>query len=776
MSAVVNNTGFFYSHLNPLAQPCALIYTSAMELFSQPDSKESPLAFRMRPRNMEEFIGQEHIAGPGRLLRRIIQADRMSSIIFYGPPGTGKTTLARVIANTTKSSFITLNAVLDGVKNLREAIDEAVSHRDLYGRRTLLFIDEVHRWNKSQQDALLPWVENGTVILIGATTENPYFEVNKALVSRSRIFQLKQLTADDLNRIAIQAVGDSERGYGLFKVSFEEGALEHLVDTANGDARSLLNAVELAVETSVDNFPPREGSSIHVSMETAEESIQKKALLYDKEGDYHFDTISAFIKSIRGSDPDAVLYWLAVMVRAGEDPRYIFRRMLISASEDIGLADPGALGIVEAAASAFDRVGLPEGRFHLTQAALYLAAAPKSNTTLAFFDALAAVEQEAAAEVPNHLKDAGRDREGFGHGEGYLYPHAYRDHWTAQQYLPSALQGRIFYEPSDQGFEAGIRERIILRREIQLAETVPDSHPEVLTFSPPDRGREQWINKVNSESGRTLAALRERIFEGPKINRHDRLLVIESGVPVFLWEAVRRTPEGACWYLPSGQKEAEICRHYAASLPEESQPVEAAAFGNEKDVIYPLSLSELADRIPSDMTFEMIILRDQLTSAADRDGYFKKLRTMLSDGGAVRLCQFIPSMAQRLSALPELAGLKENEKDLYEAIAGSEDGIYGNSDNPLVNWGSSEIIKAAGNCGLHVDHSHFNMEEKRIIKPQELEKWLDAEGPGYGGYLSRQLSESEFSRLKELLTGALCRAPVSWKLNFLVMTAYLRTN
>ncbi|MGE0076217.1 MAG: AAA family ATPase, partial [Sphaerochaetaceae bacterium] len=387
-----------------------------MNLFEQnTGNAHQPLAYRMRPRTLDEYVGQDHIVGKGRLLRRAIQADQLSSIILYGPPGTGKTTLARVIANTTRSHFSTLNAVLSGVKELRYEIDEAKSRLTHYGKRTILFVDEVHRWNKSQQDALLPWVENGTFILVGATTENPYFEVNSALVSRSRIFQLVPLGSKELMAIAMQALADSERGYGKWHVEFEKGALDHLVDIANGDARSLLNALELAVETSGEKFPPDEGSIIIISKEAAEESIQRKVVLYDKEGDYHFDIISAFIKSIRGSDPDAALYWMARMVAAGEDPKFIFRRMMISACEDVGMADPYAIMVVEADAAAFERIGLPEGRYHLTHAALYLSTAPKSNTALGFFDALKSVEDEQNAEVPNHLKDGSRDKKGFGH-------------------------------------------------------------------------------------------------------------------------------------------------------------------------------------------------------------------------------------------------------------------------------------------------------------------------------------------------------------------------
>lgn len=445
------------------------------DLFVSASILKEPLAARMRPHTLDEYIGQDHIVGRGRLLRRAIAADQLTSVIFYGPPGSGKTTLARVIANHTKSNFITLNAVLTGVADIRTSIKQAEDYFNLYSRRTILFVDEVHRWNKAQQDALLPWVENGTIILIGATTENPFFEVNKALVSRSRVFQLKPLTKEDLKKAADMALKNVERGYGHWNVQFEDGALEHLIDTANGDARSLLNALELAVETTPEKWnptgnPPEPafGSTIFISKEAAEESIQKKVVLYDRDGDYHYDIISAFIKSLRGRDPDAAMYWLARMVRAGEDPHFIFRRMLISACEDTGLADPMAISVVTSCEDAFDRVGLPEGRYHLAHAALYLATCPKSNSSMAFFDALSAVEKEDA-EVPNHLKDSSRDAEGFGHGSGYLYPHAYRDHWVAQQYLPTELMGRVFYTPSNQGYENTIRNDVLSRRELQIA-------------------------------------------------------------------------------------------------------------------------------------------------------------------------------------------------------------------------------------------------------------------------------------------------------------------
>ncbi|MBM4464952.1 MAG: AAA family ATPase [Chloroflexi bacterium] len=416
-------------------------------------SKQAPLAARMRPRSLEEFVGQEEIVGPGRLLRRSIEGDQLSSLILWGPPGTGKTTLAMIVANTTESHFETLSAVMAGVADIRRIVAEAKERRNFYGQRTILLVDEIHRFNKAQQDALLPHVEDGTIIFIGSTTENPYFEVIPPLVSRSRVFQLKPLNEEELAIILRRALADEERGYGKLKVEIEDEAIVHLVRIAGGDARIALNALELAIETT----EPAEGV-IHVDLAVAEESIQRRALVYDREA--HYNTISAFIKSLRGSDPDAALYWLAKMIYAGESPRFIARRMIIFASEDVGNADPQALVVATSAADALEWVGLPEAQYNLAQAAIYLATAPKSNSTGAYFKALGDVEREGKVEVPDHLKDASRDGQALGHGAGYKYPHDYPGHHVPQQYLPDELAGRRYYEPSDQGYEKAIKERL----------------------------------------------------------------------------------------------------------------------------------------------------------------------------------------------------------------------------------------------------------------------------------------------------------------------------
>ena len=502
----------------------------------------APLADRMRPRQLDDFVGQEAILGPGRLLRRAIAADRVGNLILHGPPGVGKTTLARIIAGSTRAHFSSLNAVLAGVKDLRAEVDAAQKRLEQHGLRTILFIDEVHRFNAAQQDALLPWVENGTLTLIGATTENPTFEVNKALVSRSRLFRLQPLEPAHLHQLLQRALADAERGYGDRPIILTPEAANHLVDVAGGDARSLLNALELAVETT----EPGPDGLIAIDLAIAEESIQQRAVLYDKQGDAHFDTISAFIKSLRGSDPDAALFWLARMVEAGENPRFIFRRMLISAGEDIGLADPQAIVVVEACAAAFERVGLPEGLYPLAQAALYLAATEKSNSALGFFDALKTVRATARQDVPSHLRDANRDGALFGDGVGYRYPHAYAEHWVAQQYLPGVLQGEVFWQPGQLGWEGQRRQQLQRRRAAQLAaaaETAADQG-DVLSSSPADPALERWLQRQAAAEGERLDQLRQRLWQGTPWERHNRVLVL--GAQSLLWalDPLELAPEG----------------------------------------------------------------------------------------------------------------------------------------------------------------------------------------------------------------------------------------
>ena len=432
-----------------------------MDLFSymkeKNQEKESPLASRMRPKTLDEVVGQQHIIGEGKMLYRAIKADKLGSVIFYGPPGTGKTTLAKVIANTTSAQFTQLNATTAGKKDMEAAVKDAQDQLGMYGRKTILFIDEIHRFNKGQQDYLLPFVEDGTVVLIGATTENPYFEVNGALLSRSIIFELKALEKEDIASLLTRAVTDEVCGMGSYGAVLEDDARDFLADIAGGDARAALNAVELAVLTT----PRGEDGVIRIDLETASECIQKRAVRYDKTGDQHYDTISAFIKSLRGSDPDAAVYYLAKMLYAGEDIRFIARRLMISASEDVGTADPQALSLAVSASLAVERVGMPEAQIILAQAAAYIAGAPKSNAaSQAIFAAMESVGK-VRTTVPVHLQDAHyKGAAKLGHGTGYLYPHDYEEHYVKQQYLPDEIAGSVFYEPTRMGEEEKIRARL----------------------------------------------------------------------------------------------------------------------------------------------------------------------------------------------------------------------------------------------------------------------------------------------------------------------------
>lgn len=441
-----------------------------MDLFDymrqQNQETEAPLAARMRPTTLDEVVGQQHIIGKDKMLYRAIRADQLSSVIFYGPPGTGKTTLAKVIANTTKAEFTQLNATVSGKKDMEEVVSRAKDNLGMYGKKTILFVDEIHRFNKGQQDYLLPFVEDGTLILIGATTENPYFEVNGALISRSIVFELRALEDSDIRSLILRAVSDEEKGMGSYHAVIDDKALTFLADAANGDARKALNAVELAVLTT----DPGEDGMIHIDLGVAEECIQKRVVRYDKTGDNHYDTISAFIKSMRGSDPDAAVYYLARMLYAGEDVKFIARRIMVFASEDVGNADPMAMVVAASAAAEVERVGMPESEIILSQAVTYMATAPKSNAAyMAIASANAAVKDTRTDPIPVHLQDAHyKGSAKLGHGAGYRYAHDFKNHYVKQQYLPDSLVGRVFYEPTEMGHEKKIREHMEkIRREAE---------------------------------------------------------------------------------------------------------------------------------------------------------------------------------------------------------------------------------------------------------------------------------------------------------------------
>ncbi|MDE0181481.1 MAG: AAA family ATPase [Caldilineaceae bacterium] len=719
----------------------------------------APLAARMRPRTLDEFIGQEAIIGPGRLLRRAIQADQLSSLIFYGPPGTGKTTLAQVIANTTAAHFSALNAVLAGVKEIRATVTDAQERWALYDQGTILFVDEVHRFNKAQQDALLPWVENGTVTFIGATTENPYFEVNKALVSRSRIFQLKSLTEQHLRLIMQAALNTPGRGYGDRRVLIEEEAAAHLVSIANGDARAVLNALELAVETT----DPDPSGEVRINLAIAEESIQRRAVLYDKEGDYHFDTISAFIKSLRGSDPDAALYWLAKMIYAGEDPRFILRRMLILASEDVGMADPRAVQVVNACAEAFDRVGLPEGNFPLAQAALYLATAEKSNSVMAFFDALDAVRNEPDSDVPSHLRDANRDSEGFGHGAGYLYPHAYRDHWVAQQYLPAALQGKVFYEPTDQGYEAAIAAAVTRRREAQLAAMLEGSGapPEILTYDASGDGsvRERWLQRTVAQSGEAAAALRDRILAGGPLERHSVVLDLNAGSGLLTWEAQRRSPEGGVYALAFNEDDRQALQEQTQNLEEPARPL-----------LLQGRIGELAQLLDADaVRFDAIVGRNALINSSEKEAALRQLAERLAPQGWLSLAETVPKHTQRIYALGDRSTLRP---ELAERLIAAEEAIYADSADALVNW-DEDTMEAALFAAFPAQAQSGRVSIERIdadtdvlISEGMVRRWF---GPAlgdrrsYAERLAEGMGPEEVEQIEGWVRGQLLNRTLLWR-------------
>jgi len=738
---------------------------------------KKPLADRMRPQKLSDFVSQEKAVGAGSPLRRMIERDQLQSVLFYGPPGTGKTTLAQIIAQVTGDFFVAINAVSSGVPELRKLISGAQERQRTGGGRTIVFIDEIHRFNKAQQDVLLPYVENGTIILVGATTENPFFEINAPLLSRMKVFQLKPLEKNNLRAAADAALCDKERGYGAWRVEFEEGALEHLIDTANGDARSLLNALELAVETTPEKWKPNDdpplpahGATIFISREAAEESIQKKVVLYDRDGDYHYDIISAFIKSLRGRDPDAAMYWMARMIRAGEDPHFIFRRMLISACEDTGLADPMAITVVESSARAFDRVGLPEGNYFLAHAALYLSTAPKSNSSMAFFDAISSVEKEDA-DVPSHLKDNSRDAEGFGHGEGYMYPHAYRDHWIAQQYLPQSLQGRVFYTPSDQGYEKTIRSDVLARRELQIAalleeeENIRDGKKQItgeqLTYTGVNnardslltRGDSEWKKRLDVNRAQTLLTIRDTMTLLAGVLRHHRCFIWGADDGLLVWEVARKCPEGFTAAVCKTKKACDVLGKYGATLETGNDIVRPALALLDLDAAKPgtFSFPEAFGDIP----FDRLFFRNILSSAEHIRIFIDCLVQAQGSGHLAQnvkviTAEHIPSTDRRLSdSIQNAVPLFKDAEDAFFSRAKNLNSAW--TYNTFTDEFMRALTDAFPQARLTVKNAVHN--EKKALAKHEIEHWFSPES-AYGAFIVEHAGTDAALQAQRLLTTA----------------------
>jgi putative ATPase len=719
-------------------------------------ARKEPLASRLRPQTIDDIVGQTHILGAGRLLRRAILADQISSLIFHGPPGTGKTTLARVIAHHTKGNFMAINAVLSGIATIRESIEEAQRIYRVSQQKSILFVDEVHRFNKTQQDALLPHVENGTIILIGATTENPYFEVNKALVSRSRIFELRSLSEQELYQIADLAVS-SPLAYGRRVVTIADDAKGHLVQTCNGDARTLLNAIELAVEPELMNLAQEE--PIHIDLSIAEESIQKRAVLYDRDGDAHYDIISAFIKSMRGSDPDAALYWLAKMVHAGEDPKFIFRRMIIAASEDVGLAAPEVLPQVMAAAQAYDYVGMPEGQFHLAQACLALSNAPKSNSALGYFDALGAVKKAHAEkdDVPQHLKDGSRDGDELGHGKGYKYPHAFENHWVAQHYLPEGMRGQLFYHPSSVGDELRVKTETEKRREAAWASF---SEPEGLSsaYDHCDNLKQKWEQRSIDDQQKQMTMMRELSFEFAQVKREDLVLDYRSQSGFFALEASRLARSGGVHALCWDEKEADQLRALCAGLDGFSQPFVHAIKG--KDYLESKRFESKEPMKPlddlSELKFDVILLRQSFDDQQDPSELLAALLHRLSAGGRIVSCDYLLREEHRLWQCLEVLRAEPSVvskfRDLEEGYFASDyfksrlTSSFFEQESPDFRWVKSEI--------------HPVTFKKKFYRESVL-KWFGLESP-LGKYLELELSTEEREEMSQLIASALNQRTMQW--------------
>jgi putative ATPase len=714
-------------------------------------SRIAPLADRLRPRTLDDFVGQEAILGPGRLLRRAIAADRVGNLILHGPPGTGKTTLARIIAGSTRAHFSSLNAVLAGVKDLRTEVDAAKQRLEHHGLRTILFIDEVHRFNTAQQDALLPWVENGTVTLIGATTENPFFEVNKALVSRSRLFRLQPLQPDNLRQLLERALSDLDRGYGERSVVVVPEAAAHLIDVAGGDARSLLNALELAVETT----PPDAAGVIRIDLGIAEESIQQRAVLYDKQGDAHFDTISAFIKSLRGSDPDAALFWLARMVEAGENPRFIFRRMLISAGEDVGLADPQAIVVVEACAAAFDRIGLPEGLYPLAHAALYLAGTEKSNSSLGFFDAIRTVRSAADQRVPSHLRDANRDGKAFGDGVGYRYPHAYAEHWVAQQYLPTAVQGEVFWQPGVLGWEGALRPRLQQRRAAQLAaaaETALDQ-PEQLSSGPDDPQLERWLRRQAAAEGERLEALRLRFWQAGLPGRLDRVLVLEARSLLWALDPLQQALEGEVVISVTDAVAQERLEAQLQILDQLQRPRLLVLPPDE-----PEQLAHQLGEPPLGGRFEWLVARQPFRgkAAAEIEAWLDEFDRWLAPQAEVRLLFSRPLLGPA-GSLREWQRSRRRREDQRDSSNDNEQEALADLEQSWLSDQHQEarfVAQGLEHRGWQVHHDTWRESLSLTLGAPLLERWFAEEAP-YRLWLETQLDHLAIDALRQTFRAAL---------------------
>jgi len=684
-----------------------------------------PLAARMRPRSLDEFVGQEHIVGPGKLLRRAIEADQLSSIILWGPPGSGKTTLASIIAKRTQSQFLTINAVLAGVKEIREAIRAAQRYWEQHKRRTILFVDEVHRFNKAQQDALLPYVENGMIILIGATTENPYFEVIKPLVSRSRIFSLKRLSDEDIAEILRRALADPERGYGNRRIVITEEALRHLSGSAQGDARCALNALELAVETT----PPGPDGVIRIDRDVAEESIQRRALLYDKDGDAHYDAISAFIKSLRGSDPDAALYWMARMLLAGEDPRFVARRMVIFASEDVGMADPRALLIATAAAHAVEYVGMPECQFNLAEACIYLATAPKSNSAMAYFDAVRTIEEEGVEEVPDHLKDPSRDRVGLGHGKGYRYPHAYRDHFVAQQYLPDKLAGKYFYHPSDQGYEVEVRERLASWRARQAQGLSASERAQLVTGE-----KEAFQRRMYGKE-----RLQERDWLLRQVRLGESMVVLDAcGNGLMAWGILAQVPLGRV-----------VCLVDPRLRPAPARIQEQRVAERVDRILFPVLGRELCF---CPRSFDAVLAYRPLTYGGDPVAFLREAKRVLIEGGVLAFCETLAARRRRLwQELP----LEELPEDLAAKVIAAEEMLYrtGPLRYSLTEERLASLLKEVGFSlkSLDLKEAKEHISAGRAFVERLLKPASPGGPPSYGDRLRAHLTTEELKKVEDFL-------------------------